>query len=225
MKKTVICLLTALCLFAFSACGGGASRPSAVPSASPSVQPAASPSVQPSAAPTASPSVRPSAVPSASLPIQPSAVPTASPSARPSGRDAIPFEGEQWYAAAYLGYQEKGDLDHYVQRYLDGVQPPVYTVSDGDYYLVIPRYDGMALTLSAIDLETSQTRLLFEDPDCGPFLLQCNASDVFADACVRLSLGGEAVEFSPFISLKDGSLELGEYGLDITRPGVLPSGE
>lgn len=134
-----------------------------------------------------------------------------------SKRDDIPFADGQQYAVAYLGYQEMEDLNYYVERYLDDDQLPVHYISSGDFYLVIPRYSGMSLSLFVNDIENSEGRLCFEDPDCEPFLVQCNASDVFTDATVRLSYRGDTVEFSPFISLKDGSLDIGEYGLDITR--------
>ena len=48
-------------------------------------------------------------------------------------------------------------------------------------------------------------------------ILQCNASDIFADATIRLTYEGETAEFSPFISLKDGSVDLGTQGLDLTK--------
>ena len=139
-------------------------------------------------------------------------------------RAAIPFEAGQLYAAAYLGYQTMDGLDYYAERYLDGDQLPVHYVSDGDYYLVIPRYDGMSLSLYVNDLETSLGTLRFQDPDCGPFIIQCNVSDIFTDVTVHLEHNGETAEFSPFISLKDGTLTLGEGGLDLTRPGG-PAGE
>ena len=136
-----------------------------------------------------------------------------------SKRDAIPFEAGHLYAAAYLGYQTTDGLDFYVDRYLDSDKLPIHYVSDGDYYLVIPRYDGMSLSLYVNDLETSLGTLRFRDPDCGPFVIQCNVSDIFADVTVRLEYSGETAEFSPFISLKDGSPVIGELGLDLTRPG------
>ena len=105
-----------------------------------------------------------------------------------SKRDAIPFEAGQLYAAAYLGYQTTGDLDYYTDRYLDSDQLPVHYVSAGDYYLVIPRYDGMSLSLYVNDIETFDSTLRFRDPDCGPFVIQCNVSDIFADVTVRLGV-------------------------------------
>lgn len=131
---------------------------------------------------------------------------------------AIPFEDGQSYAVAHLGYQQMDDLDYYAQHYLDDAQPPIHYLSDGDYYLVIPRYDGTELSLYRNDMETSQSVLIYREHNCRPFIVQCNVSDIFPDATIRLTHEGETVEFSPFLSLKDGSLDIGEGGLDLTRP-------
>ena len=84
---------------------------------------------------------------------------------------------------------------------------------------MIPRYSGMELSLYKNDLETSERTLFYHDPDCEPFIIQCNVSDIFSDATIQLTYQGDTVEFSPFISLKDGSLEIGEHGLNLTRTG------
>lgn len=137
-----------------------------------------------------------------------------------SRRDNIPFSEDALYAVAYLGYQEMSSLDYYAGQYLDDEALPVHYLSDGDFYLIIPRYDGMELALCRNDLETSQPNLIYQDPDCRPFILQCNASDIFADATVALSYQGDQAEFSPFISLEDGSVQIGERGVLLTgAPG------
>ena len=137
-----------------------------------------------------------------------------------SKRDAIPFTEGQLYAAAYLGYQAIDDLDYYAERYLDSDDVPIHYISDGDYYLMIPRYDGMSLSLYVEDIETFASTLQFYDPDCGPFIVQCNVSDIFPDITARFAYNGDTAEFSPFISLKDGMLMIGERGLDLTKPGT-----
>lgn len=142
-----------------------------------------------------------------------------------SKQDALPFQQGQYYAVAYLGYQQIEDLDSYAARYLDSDQLPVHYISSGDYYLVIPRYAGMKLSLYRNDIETSESILFYEDPDCKPFILQCNASDIFADATIRLSYEEVIVEFSPFISLKDGSVDVGEQGLLLTKSINSPNAE
>ena len=154
--------------------------------------------------------------PNVAAPITPDPAPDrtdATPDIAPvSKRDAIPFEAGQLYAAVYLGYQAIEDWDYYAERYLDSDKLPVHYVSDGDYYLVIPRYDGMSLSLYVNDVETGLGTLRFQDLDCGPFVIQCNASDIFADVIVLLEYNGETAEFSPFLSLKDGTLMIGERG-------------
>ena len=132
----------------------------------------------------------------------------------------IPFGEGQLYAAAYLGYLEPEALAGYVNRFLGGEDPPTHYLSAGEFYLIIPRYEGMELALSRVDFDTSEPVLLYHDPDCGPFVVQCNASDIFADCVIRLTHGEETAEFSPFVSLKDGSVQLGERGLDLSAlPG------
>lgn len=135
-----------------------------------------------------------------------------------SKRDQIPFTDGQSYAVAHLGYLEIEDLDYYVQRYLDSDDIPIHYLSSGDYYLIIPRYEGMELSLYVNDFNTSESTLFYHETDCQPFILQCNVSDIFPDATIELTYQGEKVSFSPFISLKDGSLDIGEHGLDLTKP-------
>lgn len=159
------------------------------------------------------------AIPSAKDPVAESQSESA-PAPEPGKRDElIPFEEGQLYAAAYLGYQKMDDWDYYEERYLDKKQPPTYHISDGDFYLIIPRYPGMILSLFAKDMETGENVLNCEEPDCGPFIVQCNVSEIFADAVIQLSYQGETIEYSPCLSGEDGSLVAGEYGLDITKPG------
>lgn len=134
-----------------------------------------------------------------------------------SGTGAIPFRGDQLYAAAYLGYEEMDDLSFYVETYLDGEDLPIHYLSQGDYYLIIPRYENMTLRLYQSDMETMDTVLRYEDTACRPFIVQCNVSDIFADAVICLTYETETSEFSPYISLQDGSVQMGDRGLDITK--------
>ncbi|MGI5934836.1 MAG: hypothetical protein ACOX7A_08560 [Lawsonibacter sp.] len=131
--------------------------------------------------------------------------------------DTIPFSDGQTYAVAHLGYQTYTDtLPFYTERYLDSTQLPIHYFSSGDYYLVIPRYPDTHLALYQNDINTSHSVLIYEEPNCRPFLIQCNVSDIFPDATIRLSCPEGTAEFSPFLSLKDGSLEIGAHGLDLT---------
>lgn len=135
----------------------------------------------------------------------------------PDEAESLPFQEGQLYAAAYLGYGEIEDLSHYTEAYLDGAEPPVYYLSGGEFYLIIPRYEDTALRLYKRDADSMAVELRCVDPQCRPFIIQCNTSDIFADALVSLTYGEETVEFSPCISLENGSVLVGERGLDITK--------
>lgn len=128
----------------------------------------------------------------------------------------IPFEDGQLYALAYLGYQQIEDPDAF-RSYLGDRQPPVHYVSGGDYYLVIPREGVTAVRLYRNDILTGSTTLFYEQSDAGPFVVQCNVSDIFPDLTVELTAGEETVQFSPFVSLENGEVLPGERGLLLTK--------
>lgn len=135
---------------------------------------------------------------------------------KPSKIDDIPFAEGQWYAVACLGYEGTDGLSAYTEKYLDSNTLPIHHVSSGEYYLIIPRYTDMTLRLYRNSMDTAERTLIFEETECHPFVVQCNVSDIFPDVTVQLTYQGETVEFSPYISLKDGSVQAGDRGLDIT---------
>ena len=131
--------------------------------------------------------------------------------------EKIPFEEGQLYAVAYLGYEEMTDGAYFVDTYLKGEKPPVHYVSGGEYYLIIPRYEGMKLELSRNSILSIGETLFYEETDFRPFIVQCNISDIFPDVNIRITYNSESVDFSPYISLKDGSVVVGERGLELVK--------
>lgn len=83
--------------------------------------------------------------------------------------------------------------------------------------LCIPRDSSATVRLYKNDMETDAKTLFYEQTNGDAFVIGCNVSDIFPDVTVSITSGGETVDFSPFISLKDGSVQVGERGLDITR--------
>lgn len=152
--------------------------------------------------------------PNASASTDPSAMTDIS---KESKLDAIPFRDDQLYAVAYLGYEKIEDLPFYTEHYLYHDELPIHHISEGEYYLIIPRYEDMALRLYENNIQTTERVLVYEEMKSRPFILQCNVSDIFPDATVALATETETVEFSPYISLADGTVEAGDRGLDITR--------
>lgn len=130
----------------------------------------------------------------------------------------IPFQDEQLYAVAHLGYYEIDDFSFYAENYLDNPDLPIYYISNCEYYLFVPRYTDMETRLYKIDFNTSQKILIYESSESHPFIVQCNQSDIFADFSVEYTYQGETAECSPCISLRDGALQgFDEYGINITK--------
>ncbi len=134
-----------------------------------------------------------------------------------AGKTAIPFAEGEMYAVAYLGYQDKEALTWYIEQYGLDADLPTYHISDGDYYLVVPRYADTSLALSRIDTETSECLFIYETANCTPFVVQCNVSDILPDAMIVLKHEAESARFTPEISLKDGTLTVGDKGRNITK--------
>lgn len=142
---------------------------------------------------------------------------TPTPTPTPDPLSTLPYTDGQLYAAAYLGYQAPTDLDFFQQTYFGGRELPVHHISDGDFYLIIPRDPNATVRLYKNDMATDSKTLFYEQANGDAFVIGCNVSDIFPDVTVSITSGGETVDFSPYISLKDGSVQVGARGLNITR--------
>ena len=89
-----------------------------------------------------------------------------SPDAEASRAAELPYTEGQLYAAAWLGWQDTGDLSRYADLCPGIEEAPVLRLSDGEYWLILPRYPGTALEVSQLDINTSEARLVYSDPDC-----------------------------------------------------------
>ena len=149
--------------------------------------------------------------------VTPTPAPEAAATPTPEALSTLPYTDGQLYAAAYLGYQAPTDLDFFQQTYFGGRELPVHYISDGDFYLIIPRDPDATVRLYQNDMATDTKTLVYEQANGDAFVIGCNVSDIFPDVTVSITSGGETVDFSPFISLKDGSVQVGARGLNITR--------
>ncbi len=97
--------------------------------------------------------------------------------------------------------------------YLDG----------SEVYLLIPRYEMTTATLVPLEFSADFNLVEAADADMrtkqntGIVIIEQNVSDLFPNAKIILQFGKDYVEFSPYISLKDGSLVLPEEVKDVSR--------
>lgn len=83
----------------------------------------------------------------------------ATPTPTPDLLSTLPYTDGQLYAAAYLGYQAQTDLDFFQQTYFGGRELPVHHISDGDFYLIIPRDPNATVRLYKNDMVTDSKTL------------------------------------------------------------------
>ncbi|MDD3244443.1 MAG: hypothetical protein PHD32_12115 [Eubacteriales bacterium] len=139
------------------------------------------------------------------------------PVSEPAQADGIAFSGDQLYAVALVGFDDLTELPFYLDNYVHSDSVPIHYFSAGEYYLIIPRYSDMDLKLYQNDMTADSSTLVFAEQDCAPFLIQCNISDIFSDATISITYDQETVAFSPYVSLKDGSIQIGAQGLNLTK--------
>lgn len=89
-----------------------------------------------------------------------------------------------------------------------------------EFYLVIPKYKATTIALRQLDL-TEQGKLSQVEnlpvenmSVTGPALLAVNISDIYSNAKIILKHRDQESEFTPFISLKDGSLIIDQASVD-----------
>ena len=107
----------------------------------------------------------------------------------------------------FLGYYESADaMKAELPEALKNL--PLAEMGGGEAYAVIPRYEGELVTLYSIEMDENANAICSETGTRydGAVLVMCNHSDIFSNVQIELKMGEEAAVFSPYISLKDGSV-------------------
>lgn len=120
---------------------------------------------------------------------------------------------------------------------------------DGSFYLVLPHYIGQRFTFTGLELVDGDLAVSKEIPtgeytaDGNPFLVRCNASDIYSDVIIQATVPDGTVygpskktaTFAPYESLRDGHItnevfkdskyETSEEGVRLLRLAPLDQNE
>ncbi len=140
-------------------------------------------------------------------------------------KQEIDWQGEELYAIVYAyNYENPEDYaevaKEYLSLYVEEVSTiPEYLYGGDDYYLLISRYPEEVLEIydyvfATDDLEKGEVLDILEDEPY--FILQCNISDLFPNVLLEVEREGEIYSFSPYLSLKDGTIAENPYLKDLT---------
>lgn len=94
----------------------------------------------------------------------------------------------------------------------------VYENVGDELYFIIPIQKNVTMNIySAVMEEADIVKDKLIASTNKPFILKCNVSDIISNIIIEIKQNNIVYEYSPSISLKDGSLYVNEYVLDIDK--------
>lgn len=114
----------------------------------------------------------------------------------------------------YIGGSEDTYDYTVVDKYYTSAEQESFTTADlggEELYLVIPRYN-VETYLNKLEMtQTGGTNKEMYMMSMPPFFIKCNVSDIFANAEITFNYKGKTYTYSPYISLKDGSVVVEDF--------------
>ena len=94
----------------------------------------------------------------------------------------------------------------------------IYENVGDELYFIVPIQKNVTINVySAVMEESDIVKDKLIATTNKPFILKCNISDIIPNIIIEIKQNNKVYEYSPYISLKDGSLYVNEYILDITK--------
>lgn len=94
----------------------------------------------------------------------------------------------------------------------------IYENVGEELYLVIPIYKNVTMNIyTAVMEEDNIVKEKLIATTNKPYILKCNVSDIIPNIIIEIKQNNKIYNYSPSISLKDGSLYVNEYVMDINN--------
>ena len=94
----------------------------------------------------------------------------------------------------------------------------VYENVGDELYFIVPIQKNVTINVySAVMEESDIVKDKLIATTNKPFILKCNISDIIPNIIIEINQNNKVYEYSPYISLKDGSLYVNEYVMDISK--------
>lgn len=131
----------------------------------------------------------------------------------------LPYENDDdiLLGIIYIGGLEQ-DYDYsVVDKYFNTRDFETIALDGEEKYLVIPKNcEAEVYSLSMDEVDEDYTiKEKYIKTMSTPFYITCNVSDIISNSLIRVTKAGKQYSYSPYISLKDGSLALEDFVLEI----------
>ena len=132
----------------------------------------------------------------------------------------LPFEKDdgKLIGIMYIGGLEE-DYDYtVVDKYFNTKDFETVNLEGTEKYLIIPRdckVEVYSLSMDEVDEMNFEMKEKYMKTMNKPFYITCNVSDIIANSLLRVNKDGTQYSYSPYISLKDGSLVVEDFVLEI----------
>ena len=94
----------------------------------------------------------------------------------------------------------------------------LYETNGEELYFIVPIQKNVTMNIySAVMEEADIVKDKLIASTNKPFILKCNVSDIIPNIIIEIKQNNIVYEYSPSISLKDGSLYVNECVLDVTK--------
>ena len=121
-----------------------------------------------------------------------------------------------------LGIVQIGGLEEdydysVVDKYFNTKEFETISLEGTEKYLIIPRdceVKVYSLAMGEVDDDILMNETYIKTMT-EPFYITCNVSDIIANSLIRVMKDGKQYSYSPYISLKDGSLVVEDFVLNI----------
>lgn len=136
----------------------------------------------------------------------------------------INWQEGQILAVAFLGYSTDNiNYNEYLFNYFDENEienTKYYNIEGDENYLIIPRYSQLPIKIYEYILTDTGFGLgepIYEISNQKHFAIKCNVSDLFSNIVIEVDYGNDKYQFSPRISLENGSMIKLNAILDISE--------
>ena len=110
------------------------------------------------------------------------------------------------------------DNKEQVTDYIDS-EVKFYDLNGDEIYLIVPKYKDTTVKIYESELtdDGNLEKANLVDTLSEPFIIKCNISDIVPSVILKITHEDRVEEYSPFISLKDGSLVTSDFVYNFTK--------